>query len=78
MGERGYYYITTDSQEDVLFFYTKQLPLNNWAIDWIFPNDNGGYIIYRKEVLDFIYIYEEDDFTHVLIFLSSGSPSLNP
>lgn len=42
------------------------------------PVVKASTMIYRKDVLDFIYIYEDGHLTHVTIFLSSGSPSLNP
>lgn len=76
--DRFYRYITHTSQDEVLDYYLEQLPHYNWDIDWVSPNDEGGYIIYRKNILDWVYIFEEGDLTFVNIFLSSGSPSLNP
>lgn len=78
LGERFYDYITQESQDEVLDFYLQKLPQSGWVIDWISPNDEGGYIIYRQSYLDFIYIYEESDVTRIMIFLSTGSPSLEP
>jgi hypothetical protein len=75
--ERFYSFVTKSDQDQVLDYYLEQLPRYGWEIDWVSPNDEDGYIIYRKEVLDFIYIYENDDLTFVNIFLSTGSPSLN-
>ena len=71
-----YRYITNTDQEKVLDYYLQQLPLHNWEIDWVSPNDKGGYIIYRKNAWDFIYIYEEGDLTFVEIGLTASSPSL--
>ena len=71
-----YRYITNTSQEKVLDYYLQQLPLHNWEIDWVSPNDKGGYIIYRKNAWDFIYIYEEGDLTYIEIGLTASSPSL--
>lgn len=76
--ERVYTYVTHSGQERVLDFYMEELPRLGWEVDWVSPNDEGGYIIYRKDVLDFIYISEQGDLTFVTIFLSPGSPSLNP
>ena len=71
-----YRYVTNMSQEEVLDYYLQQLPLYNWEIDWVSPNDKGGYIIYRKNSWDFIYIYEDGDLTYVEIGLTASSPSL--
>jgi hypothetical protein len=78
--DRWYSYVTHSNQDTVLDYYVQQLPRYRWEIDWVSPNDNGGYILYRKNVLDFIYIFEDKDrdVTFVEIFLSTGSPSLNP
>jgi hypothetical protein len=78
--DRWYSSVTHSNQDTVLDYYVQQLPRYRWEIDWVSPNDNGGYIIYRKNVLDFIYIFEDKDrdVTFVEIFLSTGSPSLNP
>jgi hypothetical protein len=78
--DRWYSYVTKSDQDKVLEYYLQQLPRYRWEIDWISPNDDGGYIIYRRNVLDFIYIFEDKDrgVTFVEIFLSTGSPSLNP
>jgi hypothetical protein len=70
-----YHYIIKVSQEKVRDFYIKQLPLHNWAIHVILPNDKGGYIIYRERNFDFIYIYQVGDTTDILIMLSPNSPS---
>src|ERR1044071_656830 len=77
--DRWYSYGTQSDQDKVLEYYLQQLPRYQWEIDWISPNDKGGYIIYRKNVLDFIYIFEDKDWgvTFVEIFLSTGSPSIN-
>jgi len=75
--DRYYRYITHTDQDKVMDYYLQQLPRYGWEVDWVSPNDHGGYIIYRKEIFDFIYIYEDGDLTFVTIFLSSGSPSLN-
>jgi hypothetical protein len=78
IGERGgYYYITTASQDEVKQFYINKLPAYHWMIDFISPNDYGGYIIYRQGYFDIIYIYEENGYTHVLILLAASSPSRN-
>lgn len=78
--ERWYTYVTEADQDLVLDFYLEKLPPIGWEIDWVSPNDQGGYIIYRKNVLDFIFIFEDQErgLTIVSIFLSTGSPSLNP
>ena len=78
--DRWYSYVTEVDQDLVLNYYLQKLPSYGWQIDWVSENDNGGYIIYRKNVLDFIYIYEDQErgVTFVDIFLSTGSPSLNP
>lgn len=78
--DRWYSYVTHTDQDLVLNYYLQKLPSYGWEIDWVSPNDHGGYIIYRKNVLDFIYIFADEDrgMTFVEIFLSSGSPSLNP
>ncbi|MCB9135597.1 MAG: hypothetical protein H6636_09230 [Anaerolineales bacterium] len=78
MGDRGYEYIIAVGQDDVLDFYLQKLPMSGWAIDFVTPNDKGGYIIYRQNYLDFIYFYESDGVTHIVIFLSTASPSLVP
>lgn len=62
----------------MLEYYRRQLPSYGWEIPWITPNDHGGYIIYRDGVLDFIYIFEQDDLTFVLIWIAASSPSMNP
>ncbi|MCQ3936605.1 MAG: hypothetical protein DPW18_06115 [Chloroflexi bacterium] len=78
--DRWYVYVTEVDQDIVLEYYLQRLPAIGWEIDWVSENDKGGYIIYRKNVLDFIYIYEDQErsLTFVDIFLSTGSPSLNP
>lgn len=78
--DRWYTYVTEADQDLVLEYYLQRLPSNGWEIDWVSPNDEGGYIIYRKNIMDFIYIFEDEgrNLTFVLIFLSTGSPSLNP
>ena len=76
--DRYYRYITHTSQDEVLDYYLEQLPRYNWDIDWVSSNDEGGYIIYRKSISDWIAIFEEGDLTFVIIFLSRGSPSRNP
>jgi hypothetical protein len=78
--DRWYSYVTVVDQDLVLDYYLQKLPSYGWEIDWVSPNDKGGYIIYRKNILDFIYIFEDKDreLTFVEIFLSTGSPSLNP
>jgi len=76
--DRWYSYTTHTDQDIVLDYYLQQLPLYNWEIEFVSPNDKGGYIIYRKNVLDFIYIFEDGDLTFIEIFLSTGSPSLYP
>lgn len=76
--DRWYSYITHTDQDTVLDYYLEQLPRYQWEISWITPNDHGGYIIYRENVLDFIYIFEDGDLTYIDIWLSTGSPSLNP
>ncbi len=78
--DRWYTYVTEVGQDLVLDYYLQRLPSNGWEIDCVSENDHGGYIIYRKNVLDFIYIFEDKErsVTFVEIFLSTGSPSLNP
>jgi hypothetical protein len=78
--DRWYTYVTQTDQDLVLKYYLQRLPSSGWEIDWVSPNDHGGYIIYRKNVLDFIYIFEDEErgVTFVEIFLSTGSPSLDP
>jgi hypothetical protein len=78
--DRWYIYVTHSDQDKVLDYYLQQLPRYKWEISWITPNDNGGYIIYRKDLLDFIYIFEDRDrdLTFVELWLSTGSSSLNP
>jgi hypothetical protein len=78
--DRWYSYVTHSDQDKVLDFYIQQLPRHKWEISWISPNDHGGYIIYRRDVLDAIYIFEDKDrdLTFVEIWISTGSPSLNP
>jgi hypothetical protein len=78
--DRWYSYVIDVDQDLVLDYYLERLPSNGWEVDWVSPNDHGGYIIYRKDVLDFIYIYEDEErgLTFVEIFLSTGSPSLAP
>ena len=67
---RWYSFITTLDQDAVLDYYLLYLPYYDWDVDWISPNDNGGYIIYREGIFDFIYIYEDGGYTHVDIFLA--------
>ena len=76
--DRWYSYITPTDQDEVLDYYLQQLPVYGWEIPWVTPNDHEGYIIYRENALDFIYIFEDGDLTYVDIWLSTGSPSLNP
>ena len=78
--DRWYIYVTEVDQDLVLDYYLQRLPSTGWEIDWVSENDEGGYIIYRENVLDFIYIFEDHELgvTFVEIFLSTGSPSLNP
>ena len=76
--DRVYIYVTHADQDEVLQYYLVQLSRYGWEIDWTSPNDREGYIIYRKNVLDFIYIFEQGDLTFVNMFLSTSSPSLNP
>lgn len=78
--DRVYTYITEVNQDLVLNYYLQKLTSYGWEIDGFSENDKGGYIIFRKNVLDFIYIYEDQErgVTFVHIFLSTGSPSLNP
>ena len=78
--DRWYSYITEVSQDLVLDYYLQRLPSRGWEVEWVSENDKGGYIIYRKNVLDFIYIFEDQErgLTFVEIFLSTSSPSLNP
>ena len=78
--DRWYTYVTEVDQDLVLDYYLQRLPSNGWEIDWVSENDKGGFIIYRKNVLDFIYVFEDEErgVTFVEIFLSTGSPSLNP
>ena len=78
--DRWYTYVTPTDQDLVLNYYLQRLPSIGWEVDWVSPNDHGGYIIYRKNVFDFIYIFEDEErgVTFVDIFLSTGSPSLNP
>lgn len=73
-----YRYITEMDQDKVLEYYLQQLPRYHWEVEWVSPNDHGGYIIYRKSYFDFIYIFEDRDLTFVTLILSSSSPSLNP
>ena len=77
-GERFYSYIIATSQERVRDYYLEQLPRYCWTVDWVSSNDRGGYIIYRQNVFDFIYIFQVEGITYVHIFLSAYSPSLNP
>jgi len=78
--DRWYTYVTEVDQDLILDYYLQRLPSVGWEIDWVSENDHGGYIIYRKNVLDFLYIFEDEErgVTFVEIFLSTGSPSLNP
>jgi len=71
----GYSFVIELEQEKVKGYYFSKLPNFGWEIDFITTNDKGGFIIYRKEYLDFIFIYEQDGLTHVMIFLSTSSPS---
>lgn len=70
-----YHYVIELEQVKVKGYYVSQLPYYGWEVDFVTPNDKGGYIIYRKGYFDFIYIYEQDGLTHVMIFLSASSPS---
>jgi hypothetical protein len=78
--DRWYSYVIEVDQDLILDYYLQRLPSIGWEIDWVSENDKGGYIIYRKDVLDFIYIFEDSErgLTFVDIFLSTGSPSLSP
>lgn len=78
--ERWYTYVTETDQDLVVKYYLDRLPAAGWEIDWVSPNDQGGYIIYRKNVLDFIYIFEDQErgLTFVDIFLSSEGLPLDP
>ncbi len=65
---RIYQFVTLTDQDEVLAFYLDVLPQHNWPIDFVTPNEEGGYFIYRKGYfLDFFSIHEEGGLTWVLI-----------
>ena len=76
-GDAFYHYVAKVTQEEVLYYYVSQLPKHGWTVDPILPNDKGGYIIYRKSSLDFIYFYQVADLTDILIWLSPESSMRN-
>jgi hypothetical protein len=70
-----YHYVVNLGQVKVKEYYLSALPSYRWEVEFVMPNDHGGFIISRKGCFDFIYIYEEDSLTHILIMLSASSPS---
>jgi hypothetical protein len=78
-GDEGFYrFITKASQDEVRDYYIKTMPKYWWKYwqthpdepgknIYVLPNDKGGYIIYLGGPFDFMYVYEEGDFTHVRI-----------
>jgi hypothetical protein len=79
----NYRYITKASSEEVKDYYIKTLQEYGWlnkqakpAASFnkyisVLPNEKNGYIIYLGNTFDFIYIYTENELTHVDIILTT-------
>lgn len=77
-GETFYKFITKVSQDEVRDYYIETMPKYGWAYEetipgepgkyiTILPNDKGGFFIYLGGPFDFLYVYEENGYTHVEI-----------
>jgi hypothetical protein len=79
-GENFYMYITEASVDDVLAYYVRAMPQYGWKFVDTIPSEdvkeiavteeNDGYTLYLGFSIGFIFIYREDDLTHVDIFMN--------